>query len=170
MFYVLAAFLALYFAAMGLFRLAEWLKNASKISRTRRGRKRVSIMTFADLIVILIVAVLLVLAVLATKKHFGGKGGCCGCSGGCAGCSGSCSASPAAGHTPTPKDAKTFSVQGMQCDNCRRAVEQALIAVPGVTMANVDRQSGRASVTTNGTVTDAQLAGAVKAAGYSAEL
>lgn len=59
------------------------------MSRTRRGRKRVSIMTFADLIVILIVAVLLVLAVLATKKHFGGKGGCCGCSGGCAGCSGS---------------------------------------------------------------------------------
>ena len=120
-------------------------------------------MTFADLIVILIVAVLLVLAVLATKKHFGGKGGCCGCSG-------SCSASSAAGHTPTPKDAKTFSVQGMQCDNCRRAVEQALIAVPGVTMVNVDRQSGRASVTTDGTVTDAQLAGAVKAAGYSAKL
>lgn len=145
-------------------------KTLQKISRTRRGRKRVSIMTFADLIVILIVAVLLVLAVLATKKHFGGKGGCCGCSGGCAGCSGSCSASSAAGHTPTPKDAKTFSVQGMQCDNCRRAVEQALIAVPGVTMVNVDRQSGRASVTTDGTVTDAQLAGAVKAAGYSAKL
>ena len=80
-------------------------KTLQKISRTRRGRKRVSIMTFADLIVILIVAVLLVLAVLATKKHFGGKGGCCGCSGGCAGCSGSCSASSAAGHTPTPKDA-----------------------------------------------------------------
>lgn len=127
-------------------------------------------MTFADLIVILIVAVLLVLAVLATKKHFGGKGGCCGCSGGCAGCSGSCSGIFGCRPYAHPEGCKTFSVQGMQCDNCRRAVEQALIAVPGVTMVNVDRQSGRASVTTDGTVTDAQLAGAVKAAGYSAEL
>lgn len=30
MFYVLAAFLALYFAAMGLFRLADWLKKNFK--------------------------------------------------------------------------------------------------------------------------------------------
>lgn len=58
-------------------------------------------MTFADLIVILIVAVLLVLAVLATKKHFGGKGGCCGCSGGCAGCSGGCHTG-AGGHCSHP--------------------------------------------------------------------
>ncbi|WP_294458052.1 heavy-metal-associated domain-containing protein [Allofournierella sp.] len=126
----------------------------------------------ADWIVLAIVAVLLVLAILATKKHFGGKGGCCGCSGGCAGCSGSCSAAPA-GHSGQPaasKASKTFPVRGMKCDNCRRAVEQALIAVPGVTMVNVDAKTGRATVTTNGTVTDAQLAGAVTAAGYTAEL
>lgn len=60
-------------------------------------RKEGAFMNPADWIVLVIVAVLLVLAVLATRKHFGGKGGCCGCSGGCAGCSGSCSAC-SAGH------------------------------------------------------------------------
>lgn len=52
----------------------------------------------ADWIVLGIVAVLLVLAVVATKKHFGGKGGCCG---GCAGCSGSCHAGGHCSH-PAP--------------------------------------------------------------------
>ena len=58
----------------------------------------------ADWIVLGIVAVLLVLAVVATKKHFGGKGGCCGCSGGCAGCSGSCHAG---GHCSHPAPDRT---------------------------------------------------------------
>lgn len=55
----------------------------------------------ADWIVLAIVAVLLVLAIVATKKHFGGKGGCCGCSGACAGCSGSCHAGEHCSH-PAP--------------------------------------------------------------------
>ena len=40
-----------------------------------------------DFILLGVVAVLLVGALLAAKKHFGGKGGCCG---GCQGCNGSC--------------------------------------------------------------------------------
>ena len=125
-----------------------------------------------DIIILTVVAALLLLALRSTLRHYGGKGGGCGCSGGCAGCSGSCSAAPAghSGQPATSKASKTFPVRGMKCDNCRRAVEQALIAVPGVTMVNVDAKTGRATVTTNGTVTDAQLAGAVTAAGYTAEL
>lgn len=122
----------------------------------------------ADWIVLAIVAVLLISALLATKKRFSGKGGCCGCSGGCAGCSGSCSS----GHPAPPSGnrARVFPVRGLTCDNCRKAVEQALIAVPGVTMVNVDAGTGRATVTTDGTVSDARLAEAVQAAGYAAEL
>ncbi len=47
-------------------------------------------MNVADIIVIAIVAALLVGAILATKKHFSGKGSCCGGCSGCSGCHGSC--------------------------------------------------------------------------------
>lgn len=79
------------------------------MSRMRRGGKKVLFMNPADWIVLAIVAVLLVLAIVATKKHFGGKGGCCGCSGGCAGCSGSCHAG---GHCSHPAPDRNTSDSG----------------------------------------------------------
>lgn len=60
-------------------------------------------MTVADIIILLIVAGLVVLALVSTKKHFGGKGGCCGggCSGSCSSCGCSCSVA-SSDKTPNP--------------------------------------------------------------------
>ncbi|HET7232658.1 MAG TPA: heavy-metal-associated domain-containing protein [Longimicrobium sp.] len=63
-----------------------------------------------------------------------------------------------------------LSVTGMTCGSCRRHVEEALLAVPGVTSARVDLARGAASVTCNAaTAGVAELIGAVREAGYHAE-
>ncbi|MCI5836605.1 MAG: heavy-metal-associated domain-containing protein [Veillonellaceae bacterium] len=42
---------------------------------------------------------------------------------------------------------RTLRVEGMHCENCVRAVENALKAVAGVTAVQVDLAAGRATVT-----------------------
>lgn len=62
---------------------------------------------------------------------------------------------------------KTMKVQGMMCKHCVAHVQNALQALPGVT-AEVDLAKGCAVITTDGSVTDAQLLQAVCDAGYEA--
>ncbi len=60
----------------------------------------------------------------------------------------------------------TFTVTGMTCDHCRRAVTQEISAVDGVESVAVDLPSGTVTVTTTGPVDRADIAAAVDEAGY----
>jgi len=61
----------------------------------------------------------------------------------------------------------TLSVEGMTCSHCVENVRRALLAVPGVREARVDRSGGRALVTGRD-LDAARLAAAVRDAGYEA--
>ncbi len=60
----------------------------------------------------------------------------------------------------------TFTVTGMSCDHCRRAVTQEISAVDGVESVDVDLASGTVSVRTARPVDRADIAAAVDEAGY----
>ena len=62
---------------------------------------------------------------------------------------------------------ETYSVEGMTCDHCARAVTAEVGAVDGVTNVEVDVTSGRVSVTTHQPVPVAQLREAIEEAGYT---
>ena len=61
----------------------------------------------------------------------------------------------------------TFSVTGMSCDHCRRAVTQEISAVDGVESVDVDLASGTVTVSTARPVDRADIAAAVDEAGYA---
>ena len=68
-----------------------------------------------------------------------------------------------------PEAVTELSVRGLSCASCVGRVERALHAVAGVTMANVNLATGRATVRhADGVVTIADLVEAVNAAGYDA--
>ena len=52
---------------------------------------------------------------------------------------------------------KVISIEGMACMHCVNHVQQALSAVPGVKEAKVDLESKSATVSVDGSVTDAAL-------------
>lgn len=62
-----------------------------------------------------------------------------------------------------------LSISGMTCPNCVRHVLEALLAVPGVTGADVDLESGSARITHDGADVQA-LMDAVVEEGYEASL
>ncbi len=64
----------------------------------------------------------------------------------------------------------TLLVDGMTCSACIAQIERSLNAVDGVVEARVNYASGRASVACRDSVDDAELQGAVIAAGYGARL
>jgi copper chaperone CopZ len=59
----------------------------------------------------------------------------------------------------------TYSVTGMTCEHCARAVSSEVGAITGVTAVEVDVADGRLTVEGNG-FTDEQVAAAVDEAGY----
>ena len=60
----------------------------------------------------------------------------------------------------------TFTVSGMTCDHCVRAVTEEVSKVDGVEMVDVELDSGRMVVTSDGDVSDEAVAAAVDEAGY----
>ena len=60
----------------------------------------------------------------------------------------------------------TFTVTGMSCGHCEQTVEDALVAVEGVTSASADR--GADSVTVEADADMTALVAAVEDAGYEA--
>ncbi len=60
-----------------------------------------------------------------------------------------------------------LEIEGMGCEGCVAAVDQALRAVPGVRIVTVDLKAGRATVEHDG-VDAAALVRAVEKAGYDA--
>ena len=61
----------------------------------------------------------------------------------------------------------TFTVAGMTCSQCERAVTQEISHVAGVQSVTVDLASGSVSVTTIASVDRADIAAAVDEAGYT---
>ena len=61
----------------------------------------------------------------------------------------------------------TFTVNGMTCEHCRRAVTEEISAVEGVQFVAVDLASGTVTVTTARPVDRADIAAAVDEAGYA---
>ena len=63
---------------------------------------------------------------------------------------------------------KVISIEGMACMHCVKHVQDALAAVPGVKETKVDLESKSATVSVDGSVSDAALKAAVDEAGYQA--
>lgn len=63
----------------------------------------------------------------------------------------------------------TYTVKGMTCDHCVRAVTAEVGRVAGVTDVSVDLASGRVTVTAGGAVDAAAVRAAVEEAGYELE-
>lgn len=60
----------------------------------------------------------------------------------------------------------TYTVRGMTCDHCVKAVTDEVGQVPGVTDVVVDLGSGGLTVTSEAPVDDAAVEAAVEEAGY----
>ncbi|MDT0300964.1 heavy-metal-associated domain-containing protein [Streptomonospora wellingtoniae] len=60
----------------------------------------------------------------------------------------------------------TFTVKGMTCDHCVKAVTEEVSALPGVTSVDVDLGSGRVDVGSESPLSEEQLDAAVDEAGY----
>jgi copper chaperone CopZ len=63
--------------------------------------------------------------------------------------------------------ATTFTVTGMTCAHCQRAVTEEISGVDGVAMVTVDLPSGTVTVTASRPVDRADIAAAVDEAGYA---
>jgi copper chaperone CopZ len=61
----------------------------------------------------------------------------------------------------------TYSVSGMTCDHCVRAVTTELVLLPGVRSVDVDLAEGAVTVTSDGPLDLEQVREAVDEAGYS---
>lgn len=60
----------------------------------------------------------------------------------------------------------TYSVTGMTCDHCVRAVETEVGSVAGVTSVSVDLGAGQVTVTSDAPVDPATIRAAVEEAGF----
>jgi copper chaperone CopZ len=63
----------------------------------------------------------------------------------------------------------TFSVPGLTCAHCRRAVTEEIAAVDGVDGVTFDLASGTVTVTADRPVDRADIAAAVDEAGYTVQ-
>jgi copper ion binding protein len=63
--------------------------------------------------------------------------------------------------------ATTFTVTGMTCEHCQRAVTEEISAVDGVEVVTVDLATGSVTVTADRPVDRADIAAAVDEAGYA---
>ena len=61
----------------------------------------------------------------------------------------------------------TYSVSGMTCGHCVKAVETELGGLAGVTYVAVDLESGRVTLTSDEPVDPAAVRAAVEEAGYT---
>lgn len=66
---------------------------------------------------------------------------------------------------PVQKNVFRFSVEGMTCDHCKRAVENAARAVPGVSCVTVDLDRGIADV--SGRFAEHEVVHAIEGEGYA---
>ena len=71
---------------------------------------------------------------------------------------------------PARRQEAEFHVNGMTCEGCVSAVRRSLESLPGVGVASIDLETGRASVEFDGSrVREQDLIAAVRAAGYGVD-
>lgn len=63
----------------------------------------------------------------------------------------------------------TYTVTGMTCDHCVRAVTAEVSMLPGVTDVEVDLATGRVRVRSDQALDDAAVEAAVEEAGYEVD-
>jgi copper chaperone CopZ len=63
----------------------------------------------------------------------------------------------------------TYTVTGMTCDHCVRAVTAEVAMLPGVTDVEVDLTTGRVRVTSDQALDDVAVEAAVEEAGYEVD-
>jgi len=60
----------------------------------------------------------------------------------------------------------TYTVKGMTCGHCVTAVSGEVARIPGVTDVSIDLDGGRMTVSSDGQLSDVDVAAAVDEAGY----
>jgi copper ion binding protein len=60
----------------------------------------------------------------------------------------------------------TYSVSGMTCDHCARAVEAEVGKIAGVASVSVDLGAGQVTLRADGPIDDARMRAAVEEAGF----
>ncbi|MQA81267.1 MAG: copper ion binding protein [Streptosporangiales bacterium] len=63
--------------------------------------------------------------------------------------------------------ATTYTVTGMTCEHCVRAVTEEVSGIDGVSAVDVDLATGRVTVTSASTLSDDEIRAAVDEAGYT---
>ncbi len=109
-----------------------------------------------NVIIILVIVVIAAIGVRSTVRHFRGQGGCCG----------------GGGYRPKKKKLsriiyqKSFKVDGMHCENCKRRVEEAVNDIKGVAgKANLGK--GELTVSYAQKVDDELIMSRIRKAGYT---
>jgi len=99
--------------------------------------------------VIAVIAAILIIAVVSALKHFNGKGGCCGGGGG-----------EIAEDKKILTDpiimTKLLRIQGMHCENCKKAIERRLNRLEGV-LCEVNLETGTAEIKLAREISDKEL-------------
>lgn len=108
-----------------------------------------------DLIIIAILAILLIVGGISTVKHFKRKSGCCG-----------------SGNTYISKKklkhvvaTKTFTVEGMTCENCKARVERYINDMDGV-VGKVNLKKKELVVSMEKEISDEEFKAVIEKAGY----
>ncbi|MGI5268082.1 heavy-metal-associated domain-containing protein [Nonomuraea sp. CA-218870] len=60
----------------------------------------------------------------------------------------------------------TYTVKGMTCGHCASSVKEEVGEVAGVTSVEIELESGRLTVVSDGPVDQEKISGAVEEAGY----
>lgn len=109
-----------------------------------------------NVIIILIIVVIAAAGIRSTVRHFKGQGGCCG----------------GGGYRPRKKKLsrtiyqKSFKVDGMHCENCKKRVEEAINDIKGVA-GKVNLRKGELTVSYAEKVDDEFIVTRIEKAGYT---
>lgn len=106
-------------------------------------------------IIVAVLAVLLFFCIRSSVRHFRGEGGCCG--GGCY--------KARKKKLPSVAAKKTFTVEGMRCQNCVNRVMEAVNSISGAS-AEVKLSKGLVVVSMEKPLDDAVITEAIEKAGY----
>lgn len=110
-----------------------------------------------NVLILTILLLVIILGLISATKHFKGQGSCCG---------GESDVKSKKKILQSPKIAqKTLLIEGMTCNHCKNAVENALNALDGVA-AEVDIKDKKACVSMSRLVSDEELREAVERQGY----
>lgn len=109
-----------------------------------------------NVIIILVIAVIVAIGIRSTVRHFKGQGCCCGGS----------SYRPRKKKLPRTIYQKSFKVDGMHCENCKKRVEEVVNDIKGVA-GKVNLRKGELTVFYAEKVDDEFIVSRIEKAGYT---